>query len=210
VSKKWLVLDMMGVIFREGDSINKLFVPYLRGLGSRMPPAQVYELYMKGSAGKLASKKIWEMLGLKGRYPAVEKEFIKRAFRVDRDFFKILPWLKKNFRLAVLSNDIKEWSAYLRKINALNRHFKVAVISGAVKCRKPERKIYNLLLKKTRAKPADCIFVDDKARNLKPAKKLGFVTVRFAGKSARRESWVREVKDFAGLKRFLTGFTRKK
>jgi putative hydrolase of the HAD superfamily len=210
VGGKWLVLDMMGVLFREGDSINKLFVPYLKEQGCRMPSAQVYALYMKGSAGRLTSKRIWEILGLGSRYPAVEKDFIRRAFKIDRGFSRVLPWLKKYFRLAVLSNDIKEWSAYLRKINGLNRHFKVAVISGAVKCRKPEKRIYSILLKISGAKPKDCVFVDDKARNLKPAEKLGFITVRFAGKSARGEKWGLEVKDFAGLKRLLTGFTRRK
>jgi putative hydrolase of the HAD superfamily len=43
--------------------------------------------------------------------------------------------------------------------------------------RKPELKIYRLTLKKLKVKPEECIFIDDKEKNLKPAKKLGIKTV---------------------------------
>ena len=62
--------------------------------------------------------------------------------------------------------------------------FDFAIISYEVKTRKPEPKIYQLLLKKihTHNKTINSnqvVFIDDKKYNLVPAKKLGIHTINF-------------------------------
>lgn len=54
----------------------------------------------------------------------------------------ILEESKGNFIL--LSNDVSEWSSYITEYYQLNKYFKHKIVSGDVKCRKPEKKIYEL------------------------------------------------------------------
>lgn len=55
--------------------------------------------------------------------------------------------------------------------------FDGTVISGEVGVRKPEPEIYTLAAEAIGLPPADCVFVDDLAGNLKPARELGMATV---------------------------------
>jgi putative hydrolase of the HAD superfamily len=55
--------------------------------------------------------------------------------------------------------------------------FDGTVISGEVGVRKPEPRIYALAAEAIGLEPPDCVFVDDLAGNLKPARELGMATV---------------------------------
>jgi putative hydrolase of the HAD superfamily len=55
--------------------------------------------------------------------------------------------------------------------------FDGTVISGEVGVRKPEPRIYALAAEAIGLDPPDCVFVDDLAGNLKPARGLGMATV---------------------------------
>jgi len=77
----------------------------------------------------------------------------------------------------MLSNDISEWSAYLRRRFALDRLFTSVVISGDHGFRKPDRRLYQVLLRSLGAAPQRCVFVDDQPRNLETAAQLGMHTV---------------------------------
>jgi putative hydrolase of the HAD superfamily len=133
----------------------------------------------------MKAPEIWKNLGAKHLYPDIEKEFLDKRFKIDKTFYNVVKKLKKSYNLAVLSNDVKEWSAYLRKKYDLNKYFKVVVISGDVKARKPDKKIFDILLRKLKTAPKNCVFIDDKSRNLIAAAKRGFKTIKFARKALK-------------------------
>ena len=82
----------------------------------------------------------------------------------------------KGIKTAVLSNTIESHLRVIR--NPLGyKAFDVVISSCRVGARKPEIKIYKILLKKLKAKAKECIFIDDLNENLKPAKKLGMKVV---------------------------------
>jgi epoxide hydrolase-like predicted phosphatase len=76
-------------------------------------------------------------------------------------------------RTALLSNS---WgNEYDRKL--LDRLFDTAVISGEVGLRKPEPEIYRLTASRLGVDPAQCVFVDDLAPNVRGAVAVGMVGV---------------------------------
>jgi HAD superfamily hydrolase (TIGR01509 family) len=52
-------------------------------------------------------------------------------------------------------------------------------MSFEVGSRKPEKKIFRVLLSKYHLKPAECVFIDDRDFNLVPAKEIGLKTILF-------------------------------
>ena len=77
------------------------------------------------------------------------------------------------------------------------------MISGDVGIRKPDAGIYNVLLRSVGKPAQDCIFVDDRVKNLDAAQMLGFQTVLFG-------TWERSashpcVASFAELGQWLVG-----
>ncbi len=55
------------------------------------------------------------------------------------------------------------------------------VVSGYVKCVKPDERIYSCLLEKYSLSPQECVFLDDLAENVEGAKKLGIHGIHFQG-----------------------------
>jgi len=58
-------------------------------------------------------------------------------------------------------------------------HFEDIIVSGVEKCKKPDLKIYEILINRTKINPSNSLFIDDSHRNIEAAKKLGFHTFHF-------------------------------
>jgi putative hydrolase of the HAD superfamily len=81
---------------------------------------------------------------------------------------------RAGFATALLSNS---WGNEYPK-NGWDDMFDVAVISGEVGMRKPERAIYELTAKQLGLDPSVCVFVDDHPANVAAAVEVGMVGIR--------------------------------
>lgn len=178
---KWIVLDAMGVVFTE-DTIDLIikFVKSKKDIDSK----KIRDLYLRGSLGEFKSKEIWKKLDLDNSYPAIEIEYLENNFKLRDDFLSVIRDLKKEYKIAMLSNDVSEWSKYLRIYFEIEDIFDELIISGEVSYRKPDKKIYEIFLNKVNAKAKDCVFIDDIEENLKSAKELGINVIKFASSNS--------------------------
>src|SRR3989338_5258065 len=62
------------------------------------------------------------------------------------------------------------------------------VVSGFEKLKKPDPRIYQLLLRRYSVEPKRAVFIDDVAANVRAAADLGFETIEFKGPEALAES----------------------
>lgn len=76
----------------------------------------------------------------------------------------------------ILSNIPYEWSKFLENKFKLNKYFLCKVYSWQQGIKKPNPKIFNVLLKKYKLVPYQTMFIDDKIENIRVAKKLKFKT----------------------------------
>jgi putative hydrolase of the HAD superfamily len=114
-----------------------------------------------------------------GVSPILEDRYLERH-RLTNNLHDFLQTLPSNVEsLWCLSNDISDWSRKLRNHHGLAKHFAGFVISGDVGSRKPDVEIFEALLSSVNRPATDCIFVDDRMRNLDTAKLLGFRTILF-------------------------------
>ena len=176
---KWLILDAMGVIFSVGRDLYELLIPFIWSKDKSISDKLMIDTYIKASKGLIPSSEVWNRLGFGDQYPNIEKEYLDKQLTIDNDFLDLALEFKQKYKMALLSNDVKEWSCYLRQKYGLNDIFNEVMISGDVGLRKPNKKIFNLLLEKIKAPPDSCIFVDDSLHNLNAASKLGIKTIRF-------------------------------
>jgi putative hydrolase of the HAD superfamily len=170
-----VIFDAMGVTFVEGDDVSNLLIPYVASQCGCTSREAIRKLYLPASLGQMSSREFWVRVGC--AYPASEREYLDTQLKLDPDFVAVAEQLKKRYELAMLSNDISEWSAYLRRRFALDRLFTSVVISGDHGFRKPDRRLYQVLLRSLGAAPQRCVFVDDQPRNLETAAQLGMHTV---------------------------------
>jgi putative hydrolase of the HAD superfamily len=84
-------------------------------------------------------------------------------------------------RMALLTNNVREWEPYWRPMLPVDEIFEVVVDSGFVGMRKPEPGIYELTLERLGdgLAPADCLFIDDGEPNVEGAREVGMTAVHF-------------------------------
>ncbi len=179
MTDKWIILDAMGVIFQEGDDVNVLLAPFIQERDPSISSERINDLYMEASAGHITALAFWEGLGMGDLYPDIEDEYLRKSFRLDHGFRQAVQDMKRKYSFAMITNDIAEWSAYLRDRYDMDRYFRSIIVSGEVGHRKPDHAIFQAFLDRSGAVPSDCVLVDDRPRNLHAASELGFRTILF-------------------------------
>ena len=177
---EWIIFDVMGVIFEVGDDTNDLLVPFVQERNPSISRAMINEIYLSASLGEISSIRFWEAVGLGKGYPEIENRYLDSCLSLDPQFVPIAEELERTYSIGILSNDLKGWSAYLRRKYELDRLFSRTIISGDVGLRKPDPRIYDEFLKGISSEASSCVFIDDRLKNLAAASKQGMRTIYFA------------------------------
>jgi putative hydrolase of the HAD superfamily len=85
----------------------------------------------------------------------------------------------RGYRLALLTNNVREWEPRWRPMVPVDELFEVVVDSAFVGMRKPDAEIYELTLRRLALPAAACVFVDDIEINCTTASELGMRAVWF-------------------------------
>lgn len=176
-----IIFDMYGVIIEESKGN---FIPYTYNHFDESEYERITRqfrvemLFGKAGNGELSSDEFLSLLGF------VDTEFhmrdyIENHLTLDAGFISFAERFSGQYEFVLLSNDVSEWSAYITEFHGLDKYFKHKIVSGDVKCRKPDRKIYELALERIGKKPEECLFVDNTAKNLLVAQELGIAAVLF-------------------------------
>jgi putative hydrolase of the HAD superfamily len=86
----------------------------------------------------------------------------------------------RGMRMALLTNNVREWEPLWRSLLPVDEIFELIVDSAFVGMRKPEPGIYELTLERLDGpSPSECLFVDDVEVNCDAARELGMRVVHF-------------------------------
>ena len=171
---KAVVLDMYGVVIRQtGDD----FVPYIHRTHPDLTQEEICTPWFRANAGELTSLDIWREMGFTEDPVKLEKEYLD-TLELNDGVLDFLKEAKGKYHLALISNDSSGWSHYVREKFQLNSYFDVISISGDIGIKKPDERIFRMTLEKLGIPAADCIYVDDRVKNLKAAALLGMHAIQ--------------------------------
>jgi len=171
--RKIVALDAMGVVFIDEDDTEELLIPFLKRRSNSLNIERLRDLYYnQASIGAISSRQFFRMLDVQ----YIEKEYLDECLRIDPAFARVANDLREKYALVMFSNDVSEWSSYLRKKFELDNFFFQFFISGDVGLRKPDPQIYQELLGQLKVHGDECILVDNSLKNLEPASRFGFKT----------------------------------
>lgn len=180
---KAIIFDFAGVTATHGvESAIKRFwkiVPLWK-----LPVLLIFALFYlpKIEKGEITEVVAWRkshwFLG-KGNNIFELRDKILERFILNQELIREIKKLKPQYKIAMLTNNIEEWMDHFENKFHLSKIFEPVLNSAEVGLRKPNPKIFKLLLRQLGMKPAECLFVDDHKRNLWSAKSLGFKTIHF-------------------------------
>ncbi len=96
---------------------------------------------------------------------------------------EMLDWLHsvlaRGKRLALLTNNVREWEPRWRSMIPVDALFELIVDSAFVGVRKPDPRIFELTTERLECAPEACVLIDDMAANCDAARSLGWSAVQF-------------------------------
>ena len=99
-------------------------------------------------------------------------------------------------RMALLTNNVREWEPLWRSMLPVDEIFELVVDSGFVGMRKPDPPIYELTLARLNGASAqECLFVDDVQVNIDTARAIGMTAVHFRD----NDQAIPEIREALGL-----------
>jgi len=106
----------------------------------------------------------WEVM-LKGAISETV-EILRKIKEANDKVYALTNWSAETFPVATRRFDFLNW-------------FDGILVSGHEKLKKPDPKIYQLILSKFDLKADDCLFIDDNLRNVKAAIKEGIASIHY-------------------------------
>jgi len=107
------------------------------------------------------------------------QETLINSFKLHPKFKKFILELKRDYKIALLTNNLSSWMPIWEKKFKLKKIFPVIVTSFKEGIRKPDSEIYLRTCKKLKLKPEECLFIDDQLKNIEGAKKAGLEAIQF-------------------------------
>jgi putative hydrolase of the HAD superfamily len=86
---------------------------------------------------------------------------------------------ERGYRMAILTNNVREWEPLWRSMLPIDELFELVVDSGFEGVRKPDPRIYEVTLDRLEVAAGAALFVDDTEINCDAARELGMQTVWF-------------------------------
>ena len=176
-----LVLDAMGVIFQAADDVAELLVPFIEEQTGSVDREWVGTTYLDASLGRTSPERFWSRFGIS---PELEDAYLSRHTLLPGVKELLNEAKRKGVAVWCLSNDVGRWSEKLRSNFHIEELLAGSVISGDVGVRKPDREIYEILIKRCGYNKEELLFVDDREKNVQAARDLGIEAILFDSKAS--------------------------
>jgi HAD superfamily hydrolase (TIGR01509 family) len=180
-----IVFDLGNVLIpfdydKVTDNLNKIEP----GLGQKFYTLyrDNYDIHQKYERWELSDDEFLDIMTDWVDHKVSREEFCRiysDLFVVNEDTTALLPDLKKNYTLVVLSNTNYIHQKYGWEKYEFIKHFDKLILSHEVGAIKPEEKIFRAVESFTGKPPEEHLFIDDIAEYAAGAKKMGWDSVQF-------------------------------
>ncbi len=106
---------------------------------------------------------------------------VRSEMRVNPEMRSLIERLKKNYKIGLISNYLHTWLEPVIEENDLAKHFDEIIISSRVKIRKPDPRIFQMMLERLKLKADETIFIDDRDYQVEGARAVGMHGIQFTG-----------------------------
>lgn len=111
-------------------------------------------------------------------------EFKKKLFRGESNrlrmgMLKLVKRLKQHYTVALLTNADNIFRPLLKNKFHVDQLFDHIIVSAEIGIAKPDPGIFRKACKIVKARPRECVFIDDSFTNIQSARAIGFYTIQY-------------------------------
>ena len=166
---------------KTGSHTNcKYFTPKI-GLNTQELLSKVKQFDEEIDAGKKSEIDVWKSICKESKVE-FSPNWLKEAFLntpIDERMLEYARQLKNKYNVGIITDNSTERMNIIIEQNKQFNIFDTIIISEDVKCTKKGTKIFEITTQKANANAKECIFIDNKQKNVDCAKNAGFIGVFF-------------------------------
>jgi glucose-1-phosphatase len=179
---KVIAFDYGGVLGTDADAWTTTFKKVLEVSGlTNSEMLKIWEKHWpKLKIGKEEIINYWaDAAKKKDINPEILRNIYNESITIDSKMLNLAKSMKNKHKLIILSNDTVDWmDAKKEKFNLLNIFEKI-YCSGNMGIAKPNKEIFEYVLKDLNIKPGELLFIDNQENNIEAANSLGIKTILF-------------------------------
>ncbi len=188
VTAKAVILDGMGVLYREGDDINKLLIPFVRSRGSIQTNDEIWSKARAMSLGRLTANQFWKDVGLTEEATVLDREYVSNH-QLSPGVVRYMRALRANdVRVGCVVNGATTWAEGLRVAHSLGTLIDPWIVSGSVGVRKPDGPLLEVVRRLCELPPGLIRIVDDDLDILDTVRSHGYLTAWYNPDGTAEES----------------------
>ncbi len=180
---KKIFFDFDGVLTTDktGSHTNCKYFSQKIGVDSQELLSKVKQFDEEIDAGKISEKDVWESI-CKEAEVKFSPNWLKEAFintPIDERMLGYARQLKNKYSIGIITDNSTERMNIIMEQNKGFNIFDTIIISEDVKCTKKGTKIFEVTTQRANVNAKECIFIDNKQKNVDFAKNAGFIGVYF-------------------------------
>lgn len=163
-------LDIFNTFLKSNGYNSTLVKLYFKDYKAQFDRDQLTEeIFWKGLGEKIGFKCNWRVLA----------ERNKKNLKLNQPLLNYIEKLKKNMKVALLSNMDKTSITTIKEKVELSRFFDKVYFSAELKSGKLDKKVINIISKDFKVNTEEMLFIDDFYGNIEMANNLGMKTILF-------------------------------
>lgn len=188
---KAIIFDLGGVLFTNGTAafVKKIVTRYGQNetIVRDVLDGKLGSLYREA---RISREEFWrgvkEVLGLHEKMEQLESEWIE-SYELIEGTKKIVETLARTYKVYFLSDNVRERVEQLEQKYHFLSLFSGGIFSHEVGIRKPDPRLYRMILDLAHVDPHEAVYIDDKPHFLFPAQALGIGSLVFTTPEQLRE-----------------------
>jgi FMN phosphatase YigB (HAD superfamily) len=179
-----VVLDAMGVVFETGRDAERMLADFIVAQGGTASFDAVADRYREACTGRVSVGEFWASLGLDGDPGDLSDRFLARH-RVMPGVREFLERMRAgDLPVAVVADDVAEWSRRLRTTFRLDVLTSAWITSGDVGEELPGGALLGRVLQVTGVDAHNTLFLSDQLTTLEAARAFGYAAACFVGEDS--------------------------
>jgi putative hydrolase of the HAD superfamily len=182
-----MIFDLGGVYFKDGTTLAIKRFEEILGICQKKL-RKVFGEYGYGRAyrlGKIDEKEFWKdvlkflKIELDVEIIDVLKDIWHSSYKPNAGMKSLVRKFRKDYQVAVMSNNIRERVHYLNNRYGLDKEFDVYVYSYQYCLMKPDPRIVDITIDKLGVAREEVIIIDDRIKVVESFKKMKIITLLF-------------------------------
>ncbi|MPM61284.1 hypothetical protein SDC9_108142 [bioreactor metagenome] len=195
---KFVYFDIGGVLMKDLSDTNDGWGILLKSLGLKDDQRQKFNDYFEVLEKKLDLGEGIEEFVLKMkndfgvRLPknySISDDLVNRFFHKNEEMWRIVEEVKNKHQVGLLTNMYFGMLDLIKNKKLIPDIDWTIVDSSVEKCRKPDKRIYEIAQDKSGFKGKDILFIDNRQENLEMPKKMGWQTYWYDSSDYEKSNW---------------------